>query len=72
MVYADNGINWFFPYEVEFEDDEILILKELPRQHKSFSTMKVDKWIDIHGNGGTATVDNQLKLLEIVRWSQPA
>lgn len=32
--YAESGINWEFVYEVLFEDDEILVLKDLGRYHR--------------------------------------
>jgi len=34
QVYADSGINWEFLYEILYEDDEILVLKDLGRYHK--------------------------------------
>ena len=71
MIYADSGINWFFPYKVLFEDEDILILKELPRCHRFDSERgandPVDKWIDFLSNYTYARVDGTLKLVEIQR-----
>lgn len=68
MIYADMGINWFFPYEVVTEEDEILVLKELPRQHRNESTLVVDRWITLVGFGNNCAtyVGDKLKLVEIV------
>lgn len=54
MYYADTGINWIFVYEVIYEDDCILILKDLGRFHKFDEDRKfhgqVDKWIEIRSD----------------------
>lgn len=71
MIYADSGINWYFPYEVLYEDGEILVLKELPRAHKydpeRGANDPVDKWIDLYPSQQLARVGNALKLYEIQR-----
>jgi hypothetical protein len=69
MIYADTGINWFFPYEVEYEDDYICVLRELPRMHR-FDTdrgadLHVDKWMTIIPRAGEIYVDGKRKLLEV-------
>lgn len=46
MYYADTGINWIFVYEVIYEDDCILILKDLGRFHKFDEDRKWPKQID--------------------------
>lgn len=52
-IYAYSGINWEFLYEVEYEDDCILILRDMGRYHRHdkermFSGV-IDKYIDIDG-----------------------
>lgn len=64
MIYADSGINWIFPYAVEYEDDCILILKELPREHKGELQSKIDKWITLNPDN-TTWIDGVRKLVEI-------
>lgn len=68
MVYADLGINWVFPYLVTYEDDDILILKELPRVHKNdVGMVPIHKYITINTNYDTALVDGKVKLLEVTK-----
>ena len=64
MIYADSGINWIFPYAVEYEDDCILILKELPREHKGERQSKIDKWITLNRDD-TTCINGVRKLVEI-------
>ena len=64
MIYADSGINWIFPYTVEYEDDCILILKQLPREHKGELQSKIDKWITLNTDG-IVWIDGTCKLVEI-------
>lgn len=52
-IYADSGINWEFLYKVEYEDDCILILRDMGRYHKydkerMFNGV-IDKYINIRG-----------------------
>lgn len=51
IFYADSGINWIFVYEVEYEDDDILVLKDLGRFHKFDEDRKfkqpIAAWIEI-------------------------
>jgi hypothetical protein len=65
-IYADSGINWVFPYAVEYEDDDIVLLKELPRVHKGDKPPTINKWIDL-SRGSYVYIDNKKKLYEIVR-----
>lgn len=52
-IYADSGINWEFLYEVEYEDDCILILRDMGRYHRydkeRMFNGTIDKYIDIRG-----------------------
>ena len=52
-IYADSGINWEFLYKVEYEDDCILVLRDMGRYHKFEDERKfkgkIDKYIDIRG-----------------------
>lgn len=68
MIYADTGINWIFVYRVEYEDDCILVLRDLGRYHKFDEDRSwgkpVDKWVEIVGNTW-ACIDGKLKLVEI-------
>ena len=64
MIYAEIGINWIFPYNVEYEDDHTIILKELPRERKGQVTSKIDKWITLYPDN-TTWINNALKLVEI-------
>lgn len=66
-IYADSGINWVFPYAVEFENDDIILLKELPRVHKSDKLPTINKWIDLCSSGSYVYIDNKKKLYEITR-----
>ena len=73
MIYADSGINWIFPYAVEYEDELIIILKELPREHKGALQSKVDKWVTLNPDA-TVWIDGARKLVEIksttsTRWT---
>ena len=65
MIYADTRINWIFPYEVIYEDEDILILKELPREHKCNMQSKIDRWITILGNATDIFIGDKRKALEI-------
>lgn len=68
MIYADNGINWEFLYEVQYEDNEILILKDLGRFHKFDEDQmykgKIDKYIELGHD--YVRIDNKLKLVEVL------
>lgn len=67
-IYATYGINWFFPYSVEYEDDDILILRELPRCHKYDRNHGADEpvtaWIELGREW--AIVNGQRKLVEVL------
>lgn len=73
MRYADSGINWIFVYEVEYEDEDILILRDLGRFHKfdQDRTYKgaIDGWVDITGDFVHVPVPGQTlmkrKLVEV-------
>jgi hypothetical protein len=56
----ENGMNWVFPYEVMVRNDaeKILVLRELPRQHKSEFSTKGLPCIDIRGT--RAVLENEL------------
>lgn len=66
-TYAMTGINWEFLYGVIYEDECILILKDLGRFHRFDAdrmwTAPIDKYIDITND--YARVDNALKLVEV-------
>ncbi len=68
-IYATIGINWEFLYQVEYEDDCILVLKDLGRFHRWDDDRKyigkIDKYIDIFTD--YARVDGTLKLFEVNR-----
>lgn len=54
-IIADSGINWLFLYRVEYEDDCIVVLKDLGRFHKydSDRTWKgepIAEWVEIIGD----------------------
>lgn len=71
MIYAESGINWMFVYEVEYEDEDILVLVDKGRYHKFDDDRmfegKVDKWIDFsRGSSGTyVNIGGHWKLTEI-------
>ena len=52
-IYAESGINWKFLYEVEYEDDCILVLRDMGRYHRYDDERKfkgkIDKYIEIRG-----------------------
>lgn len=67
MIYVDTGINWEFVYEVLYEDNEILVLKDLGRFHRfdkdRMWTKPIDKYIELSSEW--ARVAGKLKLVEI-------
>ena len=67
-TYADRGINWIFVYEVLYEDEEILILRDLGRFHKydEDRTWKkpIDGWLEITGEYACSP-NGKLKLVEV-------
>ena len=68
MVYADNGINWEFLYAVEYEDDCILVLRDMGRFHKFDDDRmykgKIDAYIEV-GRDGWARTPTGRKLVEV-------
>lgn len=70
IYYAESGINWEFLYQVEYEDDDILILRDLGRYHKfdtdRMFTKPIEKYLDnITNASGLVYVGNKLKCVEI-------
>jgi len=64
--YARLGINWEFLYQVLYEDDDILVLKDLGRYHRFDTdrswTKPIDAYIEFygdyaHGNGWKKLVE---------------
>lgn len=53
-IYAEQGINWMFVYEAQYEDDDIVILKDLGRFHRYDEERMfkgtVDAWIEIRND----------------------
>lgn len=68
MIYAETGINWEFVYEVVFEDDCILVLKDLGRFHRfdddRMWTKPIDAYIEITGDFARMS-NGARKLVEI-------
>ena len=65
--YVSSGINWIFVYGVLYEDDCIVILKDLGRFHRYDEdrefTGQIDDWVDFIGE--CIMIDGSLKLVEI-------
>ncbi len=65
--YVSSGINWIFVYGVLYEDDCIVILKDLGRFHRydedRMFTGPIDGWVDFIGE--CIMIDDSLKLVEI-------
>ncbi len=71
VIVAETGINWNFVYSVIYEDDLILVLKDLGRFHKFDSDRKFDEpineWIEIFGEFAFVGKNRVKKLVEIER-----
>ena len=69
--YADYGINWIFVYGVLYEDDCILILKDMGRFHQFDEDRKcpyeIEEWVEIRLNSGYVYKTDGKKLVE-VQW----
>ena len=67
-IVADVGINWNFLYEVVYEDDLILVLKDLGGFHKFDEDRKfkgkVDEYFDFLGKS-SVMIGGKSKLVEI-------
>lgn len=61
MKYIDCGINWLFPYEVIESTDTYVILKELPRVHKSEAHTITGEFCYPQFNQSTIIVDGKTK-----------
>lgn len=65
---ADTGINWIVVYEVVYEDEEILILRECGRFHKYDDDRQfkgeIAAWIDSMDDT-YCRVEGKLRLVEI-------
>lgn len=68
-IYAYSGINWEFLFSVEYEDDDIIVLKDMGRYHRFDEDQMfkgtIDKYIDIFRQSEQARIDGKLKLMEI-------
>jgi hypothetical protein len=52
MIIFEDGINWVFPYDVISQNDAkgIMVLKEMPREHKSEFSYDGKTLADIRGS----------------------
>ena len=68
-VYIEHGINWLFVYEVEYEDECIVLLNDMGRFHRydkdRVYTGPVDGYIDFVGSSMIRIDSQPLKLFEI-------
>ena len=64
--YAEVGINWWFVYQVEYEDDLIVVLRDCGRVHKRDAELlkPITAWIELRSNG-FVDVHGERKLYEI-------
>lgn len=64
--YAEVGINWWFVYQVEYEDDLIVVLRDCGRVHKRDAELlkPIAAWIDLRSNG-FADINGKRKLYEL-------
>lgn len=69
-VVAESGINWIFVYEVDHEDESILVLKDLGRFHKFDEERKfkgqISEWIEICKDYVFVGSTRTKKLVEVV------
>ena len=65
--YAETGINWWFVYRVEYEDDLIVILRDYGRVHKRDSQLlePIAEWIELRRDG-FVYINGEKKLYEIL------
>ena len=63
--YAEVGINWWFVYQVEYEDDLIVVLRDCGRVHKRDAGLlkPIAAWIELRSNG-FADINGKRKLYE--------
>lgn len=64
--YAEVGINWWFVYQVEYEDDLIVVLRDCGRVHKRDAELlkPIAAWIEPRSNG-FVNINGKRKLYEI-------
>lgn len=64
--YAEVGINWWFMYQVEYEDDLIVVLHDCGRVHKRDAELlkPIAAWIELRSNGFVG-INGKRKLYEI-------
>lgn len=64
--YAEVGINWLFVYQVEYEDDLIVVLRDRGRVHKRDAELlkPIAAWIELRSNG-FVDINGKRKLYEI-------
>lgn len=64
--YADVGINWWFIYQVEYEDDLIIVLRDCGRVHKRDTERlkPITAWIELRSNG-FVDINGKRKLYEL-------
>ena len=64
--YAEVGINWWFVYQVEYEDDLIVVLRDCGRVHKRDAELlkPIAAWIELRSNG-FVDINEKRKLYEI-------
>ena len=65
-TYAEVGINWLFVYQVEYEDDLVVVLRDCGRVHKRDAGLlgPVAAWIELRSNG-FVDINGEKKLYEI-------
>lgn len=65
--YAEVGINWWFVYRVEYEDNLIVVLRDYGRVHKRDSRLlqPIAAWIEPRRDG-FVYVNGEKKLYEIL------
>ena len=65
--YAETGINWWFVYRVEYEDDLIVILRDYGRVHKRDARLlqPIAEWIELRSDG-FVYINGAKKLYEIL------
>jgi hypothetical protein len=68
LFYAESGINWIFVYEVMYEDNEILCLKDLGRYHKFDKSRSfehpITAWVDVKTKD-YIRINEKVKLVEV-------
>lgn len=65
--YAEIGINWWFVYQVEYEDDLIVVLRDCGRVHKRNPELlkPITAWIEPRSDG-FVYINGERKLYEIL------